>query len=166
MGLFAGMSKPVEEIETTNRVKAGGYTFQITDITHLEFGSEHQSMPNQEAVVFELTVVDGDNEDQFGKKFSQFLRYPNEEEQGELADMFASILKKFMLDIGIPESKLGDWDPENPDDIDALLGISITGQIKVNKKNKDYDNLYNVKVVDEESGASDLNVETNVGNWK
>lgn len=167
MGAFSGLSKPVEEIETSSRVKQGAYTFQITDVTHLEFGSDHATMADQEAVIFELTIIDGDNEDQFGKKFTSFNRYPNEEVQGaDKAEMFGSILKQAMLQFGIPESKLEDWDPENPDDVDAILGIVGTGQIKVNKKNKDYDNLYNFKIVEEESGASDLSVDTNVGAWK
>jgi hypothetical protein len=165
LGLFSGLSKPVEEISTSNRVKPGSYEFQITDITHLEFDANHQSMPNQEAVVFELTIIDGDNESELGKKFSQFLRYPNEEEQGEKAEMFGSILKGFMLAVGIPESKLETWDPENPDDVDALIGARGTGRIAVNKKNKEFDNLFNFKLI-EESGIGDTNITTNVGDWK
>ena len=158
MGMFDDIETPVENIETDafgHRIKPGGYEFQISDIVFKEFGSDHASMPNQKAVIFELTVVDGDHEDEVGHTFSSFCRLPNESEQGaEKAAMFASILKQNMLQFGIPESRLGKWDPENPDDIDAILGLVGTGKIAINKKNKDYDNLYNFTLT-EESGVSD-----------
>lgn len=155
-GMFAKLSTPVEEIQTGVRIKPGPYEFQISDVTYLEFDESHDTMPNQAAVIFELTVIGGDIESEIGKKFTAFCRYPNEEEQGvEKAAMYGSMLKQNCLQFGIPESKLEDWDPENPDDVDAILGLTGAGVIKVNKKNKDHDNLYNFELT-EESGASEL----------
>lgn len=164
MGLFDDIETPVDEIESGlngHRIKPGAYDFQLTDITKLDFDEAHANMPNQSAIIFELTVVDGD-EDEIGHTFTVFCRVPNEEEQGDKAKMFASILKQNMLQFGIPESRLSKWDPENPDDVDAIMGITGTGQIKVNKKNSDYDNLYNFKLT-EESGASDTELSPTSG---
>lgn len=165
MGAFSGLSTPVAEIQTGVRVKPGAYDFQQTDVTFLEFDSDHDSMPNQSAIIFELTVIDGDLESEIGKKYTAFCRLPNEEEQGkEKAEMFGSILKQNMLQFGIPESKLEDWDPENPDDIDAIIGLTGHGVIRINKKNKDFDNLYKYELT-EESGASTLETGTATGSF-
>jgi len=166
MGLFDKISTPVDEIQVGSRVKPGAYEFQQSDVTYLEFDENHEKMPNQAAIIFELTVTDGDNPSEIGKKYTAFCRIPNEEEQTkEQFEMFASILKQNMLQFGIPESKLESWDPEDPDDVDAIIGLIGRGRIAVNKKNKDFDNLYNYTLI-EESGASDSSIETNVGAWK
>lgn len=166
MGMFSKLATPVDEIQTGVRIKPGPYEFQLSDVTHLEFDESHETMPNQEAVIFELTVVGGDLESEIGKKYTAFCRYPNEDEQGsDKAEMFGSILKQNMLQFGIPESKLEDWDPENPDDVDAILGLTGAGVIKVNKKNADYDNLYNFKLL-EESGVSAMGgTDSNTGTF-
>lgn len=154
MGLFGGISTAVEDIQTGVRIKPGPYEFQLTEVSYLEFDESNEKMPNQQAVIFKLTVIDGEPSE-IGKEYSAFCRIPNEEEQGDKAEMFGSILKQNMLQFGIPESKLGTWDPENPDDVDAIVGITGTGTIKVNKKNSDFDNLYNFKIT-EESGAGEF----------
>jgi len=165
MGMFSGIATPVDEIQTGQRIKPGAYEFQLTDVTFLEFDESHDSMPNQAAVIFELTVVGGDIESEIGKKYTAFCRLPNEAEQGkDKSEMFGSILKQNMLQFGIPESKLESWDAEDPDDVDAILGLTGVGVIKVNKKNKDYDNLYNFKLV-EESGASEFDSNTATGTF-
>lgn len=163
MGLFDNISTAVEDIQTGVRIKPGPYEFQMSDVTYLEFGDDHEKMPNQSAVVFKLTVIDGE-ESEIGKDYSAFCRIPNEEEQGDKAAMFASILKQNMLQFGIPESKLGSWNPEDQDDLDALIGITGTGTIKVNKKNSDFDNLYNFKLT-EESGAGEFDSDSTTGQF-
>jgi hypothetical protein len=167
MGAFDKLSTPVDQLQTGIRVKPGSYEFQITDITYMEFDENHERMPNQEAVIFELTVTAADDglESEIGKKYSAFCRYPNEEEQGkEKAEMFGSILKQNMLQFGIPESKLETWDAENQDDVDAILGLVGTGRIAINKKNKDFDNLYNFELT-EESGVSSLATDNATGQF-
>lgn len=154
MGLFDGIQTAVEDIQTGVRIKPGPYEFQLTDATYLEFDEAHEKMPNQAAVVFELTVIGGDEESEIGKKYSAFCRIPNEEEQGEKSAMFASILKQNMLQFGIPESKLATWNPEDQDDLDAVIGITGVGTIKVNKKNSDFDNLYGFKITEESSAGA------------
>ena len=155
MGLFNDIETPIEDIEVgMQQIKAGGYEFQLTEIDFKEFDSNHASMPNQAAVIFKLTILDGDHESEIGKDYDVFCRVPNEAEQGEKAAMFASMLKQNMLQFGVPESRLGKWDPENPDDVDAIIGVVGKGNLVVNKKNSAYLNLYNFKLT-EESGASD-----------
>jgi len=162
-GLFGGITTAVEDIQTGVRIKPGPYEFQMTDVTFLEFGDDHEKMPGQAAVVFELTVIDGEPTE-IGKKYSAFCRIPDAEKQGDKADMFASILKQNMLQFGIPESKLGDWNPEDQDDLDAVIGITGTGTIKVNKKNADFDNLYGFKIT-EESGVGEFDSDSATGQF-
>lgn len=167
-GLFGDIETDVEDIEvglTKHRVKPGGYEFQITDVTFLEFDENHAKFPNQAAVIFELTVTDGDHDDEIGNTYSAFCFKPNAAEQGEeKAKMYASILKQNMLQFGIPESRLAKWDPENPNDVDAIMGLVGTGQIKQNKKNPDFDNLWNFELT-EESGPSDTEVTPSKGTF-
>lgn len=163
MGLFDKIATAVEDIQTGVRIKPGPYEFQLTDATYLEFDEAHEKMPNQAAVVFELTVIDGEATE-IGKKYSAFCRIPDEELQGEKAAMFASILKQNMEQFGIPESKMETWNPEDQDDLDAVIGITGTGTIKINKKNSDFDNLYGFKIT-EDSGVGSFDSDSATGQF-
>lgn len=154
-GLFDDIETSVEDIEVgLPRIKPGAYEFQITDITFKEFADDHATMAGQAAVIIEYTVIDGDESSELGKTYDSFCRIPSQSAQGDKAPMFASILKQNLMQIGIPESQLKRWDPENPDDLEAVIGGIGTGRIVKNKKNATYDNLYDFTLT-EESGASD-----------
>ena len=153
-GLFAGYDGDVEDIQVGYNVPPGTYEFEITNVTKLDFDSDHAKMANQTAIVIELTVVD--DSPQSGMTYDVFLRLPNLAEQGEkLCKVFASILKGNLIWFGVPESQLNTWDPET--EADNIIGLRGLGTLKTSKKNAEYVNLSNFKL-SQESGVSDISV--------
>jgi hypothetical protein len=166
LGLFDESDVAVEDIQVGYNVPAGTYEFEITGVELKEFESDHAKMPNQKAVIVELTVVD--DSPQAGMTYDVFLRVPNKAEQTEKQlKTFSSIMKGNLIWFGVPESQLNTWDPET--EADNIIGLRGLGTLKVSKTNSDYTNLTNFKL-SEESGVSDLTVKADAsatlgGSW-
>lgn len=160
MGLFGNISQQVEDIETDPNVAPGTHKFEVTDVAVKTYG-EDSKMPGQSALLIKLTVIDSDDDNQIGKEFTDFLRIPDEELQ-EKWKTFASIMKSHLLWYGIPESVMADFDPEDEEHKDSLIGTIGTGTIR---KNGTFVNLVSFEV-EEESGVSTLSAEPEVsGKW-
>lgn len=139
MGLFDKLGTPVEDIPTSYEIKDGGYQFQIEDMTVKVFDDDHATMPGQTAIMVKLMIIDGDNETEIGKTFTDFLRIPDPDLQGKTAAFYASNLKAHLLQFGVPEGVLEDFDPEDEDHKALIVGAVGTGSLKTN--NKGFQNL-------------------------
>lgn len=138
MGLFSKLStapadlKPIGDFEFLD----GSYQFQIEDITSKVY-DDTSKMPGQTGISVKLTVLDGDNEEMVGMTYTDFLRVPDPELQGDkTAEFFGRTLKAHLLWYGVPEDVIDadEFDIEDQDQIDQLIGTIGLGTVKTNKK--------------------------------
>lgn len=156
MGYFDDLETPVEDIAVGFGLPNGEFEVTITEVTLVEKKDD-----KGQAVVIKFTVDPGN--DNAGKSHQQWVSVPSRAVHGDKLMTFASMMKQWLMNIGVPEGMVGEFDATNVDHTDAIVGNTGILKLRPQKNNPNYQNASFFLDEDNaggmpESGASDVSV--------
>jgi hypothetical protein len=147
MGYFDALETPVEDIHVGFGLPNDEYEVIISGIKLVE-----NKEKGRDSIVTDFTVTEGKLN---GKKHTEWTTIPQRGNQH--IEIQASVMKAFLLSIGVPEGMLAEFDAENEDHKEAVVGNTGILSLKPQKKDPQYSQA-TFKLHDEahESGVSDF----------
>lgn len=133
MGYFDDLETPVEDIAVGFGLPNGEYEVTITEVSVV-----NKKNDKGQAVVIKFTVDPG--QANAGKSHQQWVSVPSRAVHGEKLMTFASIMKQWLMNIGVPESMVGEFDASNHDHTDAIIGNMGVLKLRPQKNDPNYQN--------------------------
>lgn len=153
MGYFDDLETSVEDIPVGFDLPNGEHEVIVSEI------SEVDKKDGGKAVVLKYVVQEGPLA---GRNQQQWLTVPDASMDAKKQMTFASFLKKSLMNIGVPEGMVGDFDAKDPDHLDMVIGNFGILKIQPQKSNPEYKNitfyLDSDHIAPEYSGVSDITV--------
>lgn len=148
MGYFDMLETPVEDIAVGFGIPNGEYEVTLTEISEIE-----KKENKGKAVVIKFTVDPG--QPNAGKSHQQWVSVPDPsitQDREKLMNL-ASMMKQWLMNIGVPEGMVGEFDASNPEHADGVIGNTGTLKLRPQKNNPNYQNAaFYLDEVNKESG--------------
>lgn len=153
MGYFDELETSVDDIPVGFDLPNGEHEVIVSEVTEVD------KKDGGKAVVIKYVVQGGPLA---GRNQQQWLTVPNRSMDAKKQMTFASFLKQGLMNIGVPEGMVGDFNAKDPDHLDLVIGNFGILKIQPQKSNPEYKNITFFLEEDhkapEPSGVSDVNV--------
>lgn len=153
MGYFDELETSVEDIPVGFDLPNGEHEVIVSEVTEVD------KKDGGKAVVIKYVVQGGPLA---GRNQQQWLTVPDRSMETKKQMTFASFLKQGLMNIGVPEGMVGDFNAKDPDHLDMVIGNFGILKIQPQKSNPEYKNLTffldDDHVAPEPSGVSDVTV--------